>query len=80
MNNQDKLVKMANQIGSFFASMPDRDEGIDGIATHLKKFWTPSMRKDFFAALDAQAMTDLNEIVLAAAQKHRATLLAGIQS
>lgn len=78
MNNQEKLVKMANQIGIFFASMPDREEGIDGIATHLKKFWTPSMRKDFFLAIDAQKAEGLQEIVIAAAQKHRSTLLQGI--
>lgn len=78
MNNQEKLVKMANQIGAFFSSMPDREEGIDGVATHLKKFWTPSMRKDFFRALDAQEITGLSEIVMAAALKHRENLLAGL--
>ena len=30
----DKLVRMANQIGDFYAAMPER-EGIEGAATHL---------------------------------------------
>lgn len=37
----DNLVKMANQIGSFFESMPDPVEAQEGIATHIKKFWEP---------------------------------------
>ncbi|QID17939.1 formate dehydrogenase subunit delta [Nitrogeniibacter mangrovi] len=39
------LVKMANQIGQFFASYPDHDEARRSIGEHLKKFWAPAMRK-----------------------------------
>lgn len=38
----EKLVRMANQIGDFFASQPEAI-GAEGVATHLKKFWTPKM-------------------------------------
>ena len=38
----DKLVRMANQIGDFFAALPEA-EGIAGAANHLKRFWTPKM-------------------------------------
>jgi formate dehydrogenase subunit delta len=38
----DKLVKMANQIGDFFAPMP-QDEATKGVATHLRRYWTPKM-------------------------------------
>jgi formate dehydrogenase subunit delta len=38
------LVKMANDIGGFFASGPDRDEAINSIAQHLRNFWDPRMR------------------------------------
>ena len=31
----DKLVHMANQIGDFYAAMPER-EAIEGVATHLQ--------------------------------------------
>ncbi|MCC8428612.1 formate dehydrogenase subunit delta [Reyranella aquatilis] len=46
-----KLVTMANQIGRFFT--PQR--GIDAplaIATHLLKFWPPSMRDAIVGHLD----------------------------
>ena len=32
------LVDMANRIGDFFESMPDRDEAIDNIADHIRRF------------------------------------------
>lgn len=40
----ESLVRMANRIGDFFAAMPDRDEALDGIASHVRKFWEPRMR------------------------------------
>ncbi|MGB6176219.1 MAG: formate dehydrogenase subunit delta [Methylocella sp.] len=40
---------MANQIGKFFASQGHETQGhetaVAGIANHLTKFWTPSMRQ-----------------------------------
>lgn len=45
-------VRMANQIGDFFASYPEK-EALDGIAEHINKFWEPRMRRIFFAHLDA---------------------------
>ena len=44
MSHDDKLVYMANQIGKFFASQ-GKAKAADGIATHLRRFWDPSMRK-----------------------------------
>ena len=41
---EDKLVRMANQIGQFFQSQP-HDEAVAGIADHLRSFWTPKMRR-----------------------------------
>ena len=34
---------MANQIARFFEPYPE-NEAVDGVAEHLKKFWTPAMR------------------------------------
>jgi formate dehydrogenase subunit delta len=39
------LVKMANEIGAFFESAADRKEAVTSIATHLRNFWEPRMRK-----------------------------------
>lgn len=52
MNNIDQLIQMANRIGDFFEALPDRQEGLNGIADHIKKFWEPRMRTamlDFLA-------------------------------
>ncbi len=46
-----KIVRMANQIGTFFLSKP-HGEGVAGVAEHINKFWEPRMRRQFFAALD----------------------------
>ncbi len=48
----DRLIYMANQIGSFFDSQ-GHDKAVAGIAEHIKKFWDPRMRKKIFEHLDA---------------------------
>ncbi len=49
----ENLVKMANQIGSFFEAMPDHDEALADIAAHIKKFWEPRMKRAFLAHIEA---------------------------
>jgi formate dehydrogenase subunit delta len=44
--NIHHLVKMANEIGAFYEALPDRNEAISSIATHLKNFWEPRMRRE----------------------------------
>ena len=63
----EHMVHMANQIAGFFASYP-RDQAIDSVADHLKKFWEPRMR----AALIEYAKSGgsgLQELVAAAIAK-----------
>ncbi len=74
MTPDDNLIRMANQIGTFFESMPDRQEALEGIATHLKKFWDPRMRRAFLAQVDGSPHPDIHDIVLAAVQAHRSLL------
>jgi formate dehydrogenase subunit delta len=47
-----KLVGMANQMSLFFGSQPRRDSA-EALAEHLRKFWTPLMREQIHAHLDA---------------------------
>ncbi len=68
------LIKMANQIGQFFESMPDREQAKADIASHLKKFWEPRMRKAILAAMDTAHAEGLDPIVREAISTHRATL------
>lgn len=51
---RDKIVRMANQIGTFFESKP-HDLGVAGVAEHINKFWEPRMRRHFFEMIDAGA-------------------------
>jgi len=39
------LVTMSNQIGAFFDSMKNRNEALEQVALHIKRFWEPRMRQ-----------------------------------
>ncbi|NML46627.1 formate dehydrogenase subunit delta [Ramlibacter sp. G-1-2-2] len=69
----ESLVRMANRIGDFFESFPDREEALDGIANHIRKFWEPRMRTQLLAAIDA-GDSGLRPEVLEAIARHRAML------
>jgi formate dehydrogenase subunit delta len=47
----EKLVRMANQIATFFLSQPDAVR-IEGVANHINKFWEPRMRRELFEHID----------------------------
>lgn len=66
-----KLVKMANDIGSFFGADPDHAAALDGIASHLKRFWEPRMRRDLLSWVDGHAGEGLSPVVLEAIRTHR---------
>jgi formate dehydrogenase subunit delta len=57
------LVHMANRIGQFFEAMPDHAEALDGIATHIRKFWEPRMRHRLAQSLATAESTALLPIV-----------------
>jgi formate dehydrogenase subunit delta len=60
--------------------MPDRTEALDGIATHIRKFWEPRMRRELLLALDRAEGAEsaenpgLSPIVHAALLAHRERL------
>ncbi len=66
--NAEHLVRMANDIGNFFRSEPERKDAIAGIANHIAKFWTPRMREKLNAHLKAHGVAGLDELPLAALQ------------
>lgn len=66
MSNDAKLVRMANQIATFFHSQPAED-GPMGVATHINKFWEPRMRRQFFDIVDNRGGAGLDPLVLEAA-------------
>lgn len=65
------LLKMANQIGGFFEAMPDRDEALADIASHIKKFWEPRMKRAFIAHFESTGGEGLDPIVIEAVTRHR---------
>ncbi|WP_085314937.1 formate dehydrogenase subunit delta [Derxia lacustris] len=73
--DNSKLIRMANQIGAFFAAMPDRAEALEGIALHIHRFWEPRMRRELMAHIDATNGDGLDDIVATALRAHRAELV-----
>jgi formate dehydrogenase subunit delta len=43
------LISMANDIGGFFATMPDHEEAVSAMTQHLRNFWEPRMRREIIA-------------------------------
>jgi formate dehydrogenase subunit delta len=41
----ERLVSMANDIGHFFVAAADEAEAAKSVATHLKRYWDPRMRR-----------------------------------
>lgn len=67
------LVNIANRIGQFFESHPDRAEALEGISNHLRKFWNPRMRELLLEQLDSTK--DLLPIVTEAIRSSKTPLL-----
>lgn len=62
------LVKMANNIGAYFQSEPDRETAIAGIEQHIKNFWEPRMRNQIIDYLQ-QGGNELMDIVAEAVRR-----------
>jgi formate dehydrogenase subunit delta len=65
---KSNLIKMANDIGSFFKSEPDRALAIQGVEQHIRNFWEPRMRKEIIEYLE-NGGADLMDIVAEAVKK-----------
>jgi formate dehydrogenase subunit delta len=61
--NIDNLVRMANQIGTFFESATDREQSLEDIATHLLRFWDPRMRRQLVEHVENTPDSGLTAIV-----------------
>lgn len=71
MNTTENLIAMANQIGTFFETMPDRSQALADLAEHLKRFWEPRMRRALLEQVDTQGGAELKGIVLEAVRTHK---------
>ncbi|MCX7165910.1 MAG: formate dehydrogenase subunit delta [Rhodocyclales bacterium] len=61
--NPDTLIRMANQIGAFFEAMPDREQAVKDIASHLRRTWDPRMRTELLAMLGGAKEAKLKPLV-----------------
>lgn len=66
MKDQD-MVRMANQIASYFAAYPAA-QGQQEVRAHITSFWEPRMRARLDAYLE-QGGADLHPLVIAAMAK-----------
>ena len=83
MNNIDHLIQMANQIGAFFNALPNREEGVEGVANHIRQFWDPRMRRALLNYLEQHPdgktpNNALSEIALSALTRNRERLMPQI--
>ena len=67
--SEKKLVRMANQIATFFRHQPDA-QAIEATMQHIKDFWNPVMLREIFAHLDNGGM-GLDPLALKALQALR---------
>lgn len=65
------LIRMANRIGQFFQAMPNHGEAVEGVATHIRKFWEPRMRQTLLAHVDAQGTQGMHPLVAEAVRERR---------
>jgi formate dehydrogenase subunit delta len=81
MDNQN-LIDMANRIGDFFDSMPDRDEALAGVADHIRRFWEPRMRRALLTSLDEPDVSGvaMSAFVKEALVRHRDRLMPAAPS
>lgn len=62
----DKIIRMANQIATFFASYP-QEEAVAGVRKHIKDFWEPRMKAQIRAEVAAKNAT-LSPLVVEAVE------------
>jgi formate dehydrogenase subunit delta len=61
----EALIKMANEISYFFDGEAGKDAP-QAVATHLRRYWEPRMRKDILTHYDLNAGEGLDEVALKA--------------
>lgn len=62
--NIDSLIKMANEIGAYFASERDAEQAAKDVAAHLKRYWEPRMRRQMVAYYEERRGAGLSDLAL----------------
>jgi len=64
--NIDLLIKMANEIGTFFSGTTDADGAARDVANHLKRYWEPRMRAQIMKYYEERSGSGLSDVAKAA--------------
>jgi formate dehydrogenase subunit delta len=64
--NIDHMVKMANEIGAFFAGESKPEQAPRDVANHLKRYWDPRMRREMLAYYKRSGGPELTDLARAA--------------
>ena len=64
----DYLIRMANDIGAFFAADPDKSAAAENIYMHIKRSWDPRMKSQIIAHYNETRGIGMEGPVLAAIQ------------
>ncbi|MEY5101033.1 MAG: hypothetical protein RJA36_3752 [Pseudomonadota bacterium] len=73
--DMENLVGMANRIGTFFESMPERDEALKEIRDHIRRYWPPVMRRGLLEQAAAESGSGLHPLVKAMLMSYAAELV-----
>jgi formate dehydrogenase subunit delta len=60
--NIDLLIKMANQITSFWEGELGQQAAVKEVATHLRRYWEPRMRAQIITYCQERQGSGLNDI------------------
>jgi formate dehydrogenase subunit delta len=75
--NAERLVQMANDIGRFYDSLPDRAEALGSTANHLRRFWDPRMRAELLEHIEQTDGAGVDPFTLEAIRANIDALRAG---
>ena len=71
----ENLIKMVNQIGSFFDTMADREQAQTDIAKHIRSVWAPRMRHALMQYFDQHGGAEFMAIVADTLHSRRAAIV-----
>jgi formate dehydrogenase subunit delta len=60
--NIDLLIKMANEIGDFFAGASDPESAPRDVATHIRRYWEPRMRAQMLKYYEQRQGAGLSDL------------------
>jgi NADH-dependent formate dehydrogenase delta subunit FdsD len=60
--NIDHLIKMANEIGSFWEGEVGEHKAANDVATHLKRYWEPRMRNQMITYFEQREGAGLSDV------------------